>query len=72
MKTFVQVNIGEEPQKNGVSPKNVNQFVNIKYKWGGKHFSGVACSGLIQLFLNFNNTESLFFLKVQDFLKSNH
>ena len=35
--------------------KNVNQFVNIKYKWGGKHFSGVDCSGLIQLFLNFNN-----------------
>jgi gamma-D-glutamyl-L-lysine dipeptidyl-peptidase len=35
--------------------KNVNQFINVKYKWGGKHFSGVDCSGLIQLFLNFNN-----------------
>ena len=28
VKIFVQVNIGEESQKNGISPKNVNQFVN--------------------------------------------
>ena len=28
VKTFVQVNIGEESQKNGISPKNVSQFVN--------------------------------------------
>ena len=28
IKTFVQVNIGEESQKNGISPKNINQFVN--------------------------------------------
>jgi hypothetical protein len=28
IKTFVQVNIGEESQKNGINPKNVNQFVN--------------------------------------------
>ena len=28
VKTFVQVNVGEESQKNGVSPKNINQFVN--------------------------------------------
>ena len=34
---------------------NINKFINVKYKWGGKHFSGVDCSGLIQLFLNFNN-----------------
>ena len=35
--------------------KNINKFINVKYKWGGKHFAGVDCSGLIQLFLNFNN-----------------
>ena len=34
---------------------NINKFINVKYKWGGKHFSGVDCSGLIQLFFNFNN-----------------
>ena len=28
IKTFVQVNIGEESQKNGINPKNINQFVN--------------------------------------------
>ena len=28
IKTFVQVNIGEESQKNGIDPKNINQFVN--------------------------------------------
>ena len=35
--------------------RNINKFINVKYKWGGKHLSGVDCSGLIQLFLNFNN-----------------
>ena len=35
--------------------KNIRKFVNTKYRWGGKHFTGVDCSGLIQLFLNFNN-----------------
>ena len=35
--------------------KNLNKFINIKYVWGGKHFTGVDCSGLIQLFFNFNN-----------------
>ncbi len=34
---------------------NIKKFVNVKYKWGGKHFSGVDCSGIIQLCLNFNN-----------------
>ncbi len=35
--------------------KNVKNFLNVKYKWGGKHFSGIDCSALIQLFFNFNN-----------------
>ena len=35
--------------------ETINKFLNVKYKWGGKHFSGIDCSGLIQLFLNFNN-----------------
>ena len=35
--------------------KNIKKFTNIKYKWGGKHFSGIDCSGLIQLLLNYNN-----------------
>ena len=35
--------------------KNIKIFKNVKYKWGSKHFSGIDCSALIQLFLNFNN-----------------
>jgi len=35
--------------------KKINKFKNVKYRWGGKHFSGVDCSALVQLFLNFNN-----------------
>jgi len=35
--------------------KNINKFINTKYKWGGKHFTGIDCSGLVQLFFNFNN-----------------
>jgi hypothetical protein len=35
--------------------KNIKIFVNIKYKWGGKNYNGLDCSGLVQLFLNFNN-----------------
>ena len=34
---------------------SARKFINIKYKWGGKHYSGVDCSGLIQLCLNYNN-----------------
>jgi cell wall-associated NlpC family hydrolase len=34
---------------------DVKKFVNTKYKWGGKHFTGIDCSGLIQIFLNYNN-----------------
>ena len=35
--------------------KNIKKFINTKYKWGGKHFDGIDCSGLIQLHFNFNN-----------------
>ncbi len=35
--------------------KKINLFRNIKYKWGGKSFKGVDCSGLVQICLNFNN-----------------
>ncbi len=34
---------------------DVNKFLNVKYKWGGKNFNGIDCSALVQLFLNFNN-----------------
>jgi hypothetical protein len=34
---------------------NIKIFLKVKYKWGGKHCNGVDCSGLVQLFLNFNN-----------------
>ena len=35
--------------------ENINKFVGTKYIWGGKHYSGVDCSGLVQLFFNYNN-----------------
>ena len=35
--------------------KNIRKFRGIKYKWGGKHYTGIDCSGLVQLFFNFNN-----------------
>ena len=35
--------------------KKIKLFKNTKYKWGGKSFKGIDCSGLVQLFLNFNN-----------------
>ena len=34
---------------------NIKKFIGIKYKWGGKHFSGIDCSALVQLHVNFNN-----------------
>ena len=30
-------------------------FLNTKYKWGGKIFNGIDCSGLLQVFFQFNN-----------------
>tara|TARA_B110000438_G_C15642730_1_gene576080 strand:- start:144 stop:878 length:735 start_codon:yes stop_codon:yes gene_type:complete len=35
--------------------RDIKKFLNVKYNWGGKSFKGVDCSGLVQLFLNFNN-----------------
>ena len=30
---------------------DLEKFLGTKYKWGGKHFSGLDCSGLVQLSL---------------------
>ena len=35
--------------------KNIRMFKGVRYKWGGKTFSGIDCSALIQVCLNFNN-----------------
>ena len=35
--------------------KKIILFKDIKYKWGGKSFKGIDCSGLVQIWLNYNN-----------------
>ena len=35
--------------------KKISIFKNVKYKWGGKKFDGIDCSGLVQIFFKFNN-----------------
>ena len=41
--TFVQVNLGEESQKNGIIPKNVNQFINHCSKNLSLNIIGLMC-----------------------------
>jgi len=43
IKTFVQVNVGEESQKSGISPKNVNQFVNYCKNGLSLNVIGLMC-----------------------------
>ena len=43
IKTFVQVNIGEESHKNGISPKNTNQFVNYCRNSLSLNIIGLMC-----------------------------
>ena len=43
IKAFVQVNLGEESQKNGISPKNVNQFVNYCKETFFLNIIGLMC-----------------------------
>ena len=43
IKTFVQVNIGEESQKNGINPKNINQFVNYCKNSLSLNIIGLMC-----------------------------
>ena len=42
-KTFVQVNVGEESQKSGISPKNVNQFVDYCKNRLSLNMIGLMC-----------------------------
>jgi len=35
--------------------QNLNIFKGVKYKWGGKSCKGIDCSGLVQIFFNYNN-----------------
>ena len=43
IKTFVQVNVGEESQKSGINPKNVNQFVNYCKNSLSLNIIGLMC-----------------------------
>ena len=35
--------------------KNIKNFKNVPYKWGGVSYKGIDCSALVQLFFKFNN-----------------
>ena len=43
IKTFAQVNVGEESQKSGISPKNVDQFVNYCRNSLSLNIIGLMC-----------------------------
>ena len=43
IKTFVQVNVGEESHKSGISPNNVNQFVNYCKNRLSLNIIGLMC-----------------------------
>ena len=43
IKTFVQVNVGDESQKSGISPKNVNQFVDYCKNSLSLNIIGLMC-----------------------------
>ena len=32
-----------------------SKFLNVTYKWGGKTYKGIDCSGLLQIFFYYNN-----------------
>ena len=62
--------------------KKIHIFKNVKYKWGGKSFKGIDCSGLVQIVLNFNNKvcprdakdQNIFFkgkIKIKNIKKNN-
>ena len=55
IKTFIQVNVGEESQKSGISPKNVNQFVNYCRDSLSLNIIGMMCLPPIN-----NNSEKYF------------
>ena len=55
IKTFVQVNVGEESQKSGISPKNVDQFVNYCKNSLSLNIIGLMCLPPIN-----DNTEKYF------------
>ena len=49
----------KDVKKNNFVEKNlikiIKYFINVKYVWGGKTFNGIDCSGLLQIFFQFNN-----------------
>ena len=70
-------------KKNNYQERNfikiLKLFINCKYKWGGKTFNGIDCSGLLQVFFQFNNKfaprdtkdQIKFFNKKKNFLNKN-